>query len=162
MSVPTSLADVRRKSDVEAFPTYAFLANETALVLFAAGFYGTQDAIHVVDAGLDATCVDIRPEKLAVMRDLYPEGWEFIEGDAFAYAEMTTRKWDVVTVDCPSGAFVRAAKEVGLWCKLANEYVILGSGSNTPLKPPAGWTVWDSRKRSEFSGGTFWTVLMRL
>lgn len=155
-----TLDKIRAHSDPRVFPHHLLGGKETALVLFAAGFHGAQDAIWVHDAGLTATCVDQDAAKLGEMILAYPEGWEFVCGDAFEYANLTQRKWDVVTIDCPTNLFGRCADAIDLWCSLAWEAVVLGTG-DYDVAPPDGWRVADTIGRSSYRGGVYWTVLVR-
>lgn len=158
---PVSLEQVRDDAAGESFPRSVLERCESALVLFAAGFHGSQDAFWVAAAGLSATCVDQRPGNLGEMAAVYPDSWEFVRADAFEFAESTDETWDLVSVDCPTGAFDRCADLVGLWCSLARVAVVLGTGFATSVSPPEGWQVTDVRQRSVFAGGVFWTVLER-
>lgn len=156
--VSVTLAEIRRSAD-GTYPKGLLDACDTALVLFAAGFYGRQDGIFIADAGITATCVDIRPQRLRDMAAVYPGSWEFFVDDAYEFAALTERRWDLVSIDCPSGAFVRCAELVGLWCSLARVAVVLGTGKGTVVEPPEGWRVTDVIQRSQFSGGVYWSVL---
>ena len=153
-----SLANIRDSAD-NTYPVSVLEGCETALLLFSAGFFGSQEAIFVADAGLTATCVDIRPKRLHEMAAVYPSGWEFLVDDAFDFAETTERQWDVVSVDCPSGAFQRCADMVYVWCGLALRAVVLGTGPSSSVTAPAGWRITSVQKRSDYRGGTYWTVL---
>lgn len=155
-----TLDDVRAQSD-RAFPARVLRGQETALVLFAAAFNGRQDAIHVADAGLVATCVDNDGRALDRMYGIYPPAWSFVEADVFEYAESTGSMWDVVTVDCPTGAFERCAELLGLWCDLARHAVVLGTGDKTTFQAPDGWALQEIVRRSDFAGGVYWAVFQR-
>lgn len=150
-----------REGNENVYPVSVLERCETALLLFAGGFHGAQDGIFVADAGLAATCVDIRPGNLAEMADVYPDSWEFIVADAYEFALKTTRTWDVVSVDCPSDQFALCASLTGLWCDLARRVVVLGTGVVSRVTPPAEWRISMVRRRSVFAGGVFWTVLER-
>ncbi len=153
----TTLEALRQEGDRAAFPHRYLQGLNTALVLFAAAFKGKQDACWIAEAGLTATCVDIDHVTLAEMKPLYPDGWEFFIGDAYAFNP--GRVWDVVTVDCPSGQFDRAAEAVAKWTALASHVVMLGTGNETNVDPPDGWAVTDTVYRSSYAGGVYWTVL---
>lgn len=152
-----TLDAVRSEHEGQVFPRHLLDRCQDALVLFAAGFDGRQDAYWVNEAGVDATCVDIRT--LDRMRQLYPATWEFVQGEAFAFARATERQWDLVTVDCPSGMFALCAEHVALFCHLARVAVVLGNGLGVKVTPPAGWKVTEKRRRSNFRGGVYWLVL---
>lgn len=157
-----TLEHLRSVMDASKYPCEVLGGCEDALVLFAAGFYGAQDAIHIANAGLTATCVDIDPEKLAAMSDAYPEGWEYVTADVFEFATsaLADRQWDVVSLDCPSQLFARCEELLPLWCLLARKAVVLGSGSgHLGVKAPLGWRWRESVWRSNYLDGVYWTVL---
>jgi hypothetical protein len=145
----------------KSYPMGVLRHQRSALVLFAAAWYGRQDACFVARAGLTATCVDIRSQNFGAMRNLYPAGWEFVRADAYQFVQETTGRWDVVSVDCPSGHFQKCADIASVFCGLANHAVILGTGVDTTLDVPAGWTLMTRNRRSLMYGGVFWTVLTR-
>lgn len=143
------------------YPTDVLDGCESALVLFAAGFHGRQDAVFMADAGLAATCVDTDAVKLGEMVLAYPEGWEYVVGDAYAYAENTLRFWDVVSVDPFSNQFQECADQLELWCSLAMHAVVLGMGAYTTYEVPAGWRGRKTMQRSRNFGGVWWAVFTR-
>jgi hypothetical protein len=136
---------------------------ETALCLFSAMWYGMQDVYWIAKAGLVGMCVDLDGEKLNAMREVYPEGWEFVEGDVFEFAEDTDRTWDVVTLDPWTGQFERCADLLPLWCSLAESRVVLGHGNYRLPDPvaPEGWQLVLKLKRSDYKGGIYWMVYER-
>lgn len=156
-----TLEQVRGNAAPDIYPRHVLEPCLDALVLFAAGFHGSQDAIWCAEAGLQATCVDLNHERLGEMVLAYPEGWEYVHADAYAYIARTLRTWDVVTVDCSTGAFDRCAALASTFCGLANRTVVLGSRAAPELDLPDGWRVTDTMKRTDYRGGTFWTVIGR-
>jgi hypothetical protein len=159
MTAPATLEELRDEQAGRAFPRALLRRCNTALVLFAAGFYGRQDAFWVADAGLRATCVDNDQAFLGRMQKVYPNTWEFTQADAFFYATYTDRRWDLVTVDCPSNLFDRCASEMETWCRIADTAVVLGTGKDTVVETPPGWRFVGRRHRSDFVGGVYWTIL---
>jgi hypothetical protein len=143
------------------YPRHVLEGAETALCVFAAAFLGRQDAHWLNEAGLQVDCIDIDLPRLERMKALYPESWRYLCVDAFDFAKNTGGMWDVVSVDCPTGAFQRCADMIGTWCDLARQAVILGTGHDTALTPPPGWKLTDFRRRSDFKGGVYWAVLER-
>ena len=154
----------RMRAEGEAgFPRHALRGSRTALCLFAAAFGGKQDAAWLEEAGLRTTCVDTDEARLREMRDVYPDAWEFVHGDALEvisrYAEEGMR-FDVVTADPFTGTTMEATAEaIRELCAVARELVIVGVDRWTTIDAPAGWQIVDTRKRSTFKGGTFWVVL---
>jgi hypothetical protein len=139
---------------------------ETALCLFCAEWLGMQDAYWVAKAGLFGTCVDLQGEKLQQMRDVYPDDWEFVEADVYAYAQVAVREemsWDVVTLDPWTGQFQQCADLMETWTTLARKVVVLGHGNYrlTPPDAPEGWTLAHTIKRSDYKGGINWLVLTK-
>lgn len=154
----TTLADVRAEGVRELFPTEKLVGMESALVLFAAAFLGRQDAVWVEEAGLVGTCVDNDQGALDRMQDLYPADWDFVTADAYQFARVTGGRWDVVTIDCPTGQFEKVAEWLGVWCSIANAVVILGSQKDAPQQPD-GWKLADLIRRSDYiPGGVWWSV----
>lgn len=150
---------IRARAD-ESFPVEVLDGCESALLMFAGGFHGANDGVHVADAGIaDVTCVDVRAEGLNVMADLYPDTWEFVVAEAFEYAAAARRRWDLVVVDCPTGLFDRCARMTDVWASLARRSVVLGCGARTIVDVPDGWTVSGCVRRSDFRGGVYWTVM---
>jgi len=154
----TTLETVRQEAG--RFPRRALTGCRDALVLFAAGFHGSNDAIWIAEAGLHAVCVDLDSRKLGEMGGIYPAGWEFVTADAIAYATLTERRFDVVTVDWSTDWFHRADELLPLLCGLARHAVIVGTDKRR-VQAPDGWTVAQRLRRSGFNGGVYWTVLRR-
>lgn len=157
---PASFNEIGDPDD-RSFPVGVLRDCRDALVLFAQAWYGMQDGYYVAKAGLRGTCVDLRDHNYAAMRELYPEGWEFVQADVYEFVEDTERTWDVVTVDCPSGHFQRCADLLPELCSLAIRAVVLGSGAETRVTVPGGWVQTSRNLRSTMYGGVYWTVLER-
>lgn len=158
-TAPASLEELR--GDDQNFPHEVLVGCETALVLFAAGFHGRQDAVWIADAGLRATCVDVDGVRLEEMRVIYPDGWQFVTSDAYVFAAMTDRQWDVVTADPYTNQFDRCADSIAALCRVARRAVVIGVGPSTVVTPPQGWKITGSKRRSDYGGGVFWLTLER-
>jgi len=96
----------------------------------------------------------------------YPKGWKWLTADVFDSAPLwiyNGRKYDVVSLDPFSNLFRKCAYMAHMWCQLSNRVVIMGSSLATHglVIPPRGWTKHDPLKRSDFNGGTYWTILER-
>ena len=133
---PGSRSNVRTRTchlGLARFPRHVLDGCETALVLFAAGFHARQDATWVADAGLQATRVDTDAKRLGEMVLAYPEGWEYVHGDVFGYAEMRGAPGPSCrsTRQRPCSDAAPASRPV--WCELANQAVLLGSGDSPEL-----------------------------
>jgi hypothetical protein len=160
--IPLTFEQLRDPGTSNLFPRHLLRHGDTALVLFAAGFHGRQDAFWIAEAGMTATCVDLDKIRLHDMAAVYPPAWEFVVGDAFAFVEECAaepHRWDVVTVDCWSNQFDACAAAAELWCSVARSAVVLGTGRGTVVVPPDGWEISEVRHRSTYDGGVFWTVL---
>ncbi len=155
----TTLEQIRDPADGAVYPRYLLRRGGSALVLFAGAFNGRQDACWVEAAGMTATCVDVRP--MDVMASMYPAGWEFLQADAYEFAQNAERRWDVVSVDCPTGQFDRCADLLPLWCGLARRAVVLGCRDDFAAPVPAGWLLTARTHRSAYRGGTAWAVVER-
>ncbi len=157
---PLTYESIRSEGDGAVFPRDVLYGMEDALVFFAAGFYGRQDAFWIAEAGMRATCIDIRCENLNAMKDVYPSDWEFICRDVWQ-ARYEYPMVDVVTVDCGSQDFERVAAYADRFCALARHFAILGTGENSMLVAPPGFELNRLIKRSDYAGGTYWAVLER-
>ncbi len=159
---PAALQDVRSPADGESYPRDILADCRTALILFAAGFYGRQDGYWIAAAGIAADCVDVDADRLEVMRRIYPDDWTFMTGDVYGFMpHLADGEWDLVSVDCPTGHFDRCAEMIAEFCAKSRRYVVLGTGARTALEAPAGWTLLERRYRSDFKGGVEWAVLER-
>lgn len=155
-----TLDSIRGQAVKNLYPRQVLRRNETALILFAAAFYGRQDAIWAAKAGMHGTCVDLDKAKMATMQAVYPQAWEFEVEDVFDFILRTDRQWDVVSVDWPTPYFERVDEFLPLFCLLARRAVVFGTGADTSFVVPEGWTVTDEVRRSEFlAGGVWWTVV---
>lgn len=85
-ALPSTFDEISDPSYGKLFPRWLLRGCDSALMLFAAGFYGRNDCYWVAQAELMAECVDMDTEKLRAMAMLYPPTWGFFHGDAFAYA----------------------------------------------------------------------------
>ena len=132
----------------------------SGLCLFAARFYGVNDAIHMARAGMSLTLVDIS-ERVLEMAEMY--GCDATLGDAWDFAESareTGATWDAVSVDCYTGdANTRALRDLALWCSLARDVVTGTHVSGQPYTLPEGWN--DELFVRKARGGVNWLVLTR-
>lgn len=149
--------DIRSEADGAVYPRHLLAGCHDALVLFAAGFLGRQDAFWIAQADVHGTCVDVRPELVARMERLYPFNWEFVVADVYGFDP--GRKFDLASIDCPSGHFARCAELLPTWCSFARRYVVLGTGPHVAIRPPDGWRLLERRHRSDYAGGVEWAVL---
>jgi hypothetical protein len=166
---PQTFEDIEHLYCGSVYPNASRLKREgceTALCLFSAEWLGRQDVYWLAKAGIDVTCIDLNGEKLERMEQMYPEGFKYIQGDAYDFAEMALeqrQEWDVVTLDPWTGQFDQCAKLIDTWTKLARKVVILGHGNYRLSAPeaPEGWKHTLTIKRSDFKGGINWLVYER-
>jgi hypothetical protein len=147
--------------DAKAFPREKLEGCETGLVLFAGAFLGTNDAIHFASAGIPTVCVDTDRDALERMRDLYPEMFEFVQADAWQYAEAARDlglTWDAVSVDTWTGdASARSMESLELWTAIAERLVVATIANTDTWITPEGWSAW-TQTRSERAA---WLILER-
>jgi hypothetical protein len=131
--------------NAQLYPSFLLPTEGTALSLFAAGFWGWNDGIHLIRAGLTIDFVDTDKDKLFEMAALMPEGHTFHVEDAFEFAEraaMEGRDWDVVTVDPFMGDMAeRVWDSLYLWLTIARQMVTVTVKTDTKLNAPDGWTT---------------------
>lgn len=160
---PRSLDDVRDPDGDDSYPVELLVPAATGLVLFAARWYGRQDAYYFARYGVRTTCVDLDGDRLDGMFDVYPGDWTFVRDDVFQFGAeaMGRERWDVVSLDPFTQDFDRCASLVDVWCGLARLAVVIGCGGQTRIDPPRGWKVVTRDKRSNFDGGIYWVGLQR-
>lgn len=143
------------------YPSDLLEGCSAGLALFSAAFLGHNDAVHFAEAGMRGTCVDINGERLAEMRDLYPADWDFIEDDAWKFAERMRSgqfTWDAVSADTFTGsAMRRSLKSLPLWCSLARKVVTVTITAGALYLVPDGWRAWHYERAT----GVSWVVLER-
>ena len=169
---PKVLSDIENLYCGSVYPGPQFFEGcETALCLFSAEWLGMQDAYWIAKHGMTGTCVDLQADQLAQMRELYPEGWEFVEGDVYDVTLAWLphgrpgygRQWDAVTLDPWTGQFQKCSELLDRWTTLARKTVVLGHGNYRLTRPeaPEGWTMTQAILRSDFKGGVYWLVFQR-
>jgi hypothetical protein len=139
---PTTFDALNREA--QPYPSFLLPTEGTALSLFAAGFWGWNDGIHLIRAGLTVDFVDTDKDKLFEMATLMPEGHAFHVDDAWDFTEraaMEGREWDVVSVDPFMGDMAERVWETFyLWLTVARQMVTLTVKADTTLRSPDGWT----------------------
>ena len=151
-----ALSEVSRNA--REYPVHLLREGGTALCLFAARFYGVNDAVHMARNSMHLTLVDIS-ERVLEMGEMY--GCEAHQEDAWTFAEdAVDTTWDAVSVDCYTGdANRRALDDLELWCSLANDVVTITHVNGMSYTVPDGWT--DGLFERNPRGGVNWLVLTR-
>lgn len=128
-------------AEARVYPAHLLREGGTGLCLFAARFYGVNDAIHMARARMDLTLVDTS-ERLHEMGKIYGyvEHWV---GDAWEFAERSQRQWDAVSCDTFTGdPMTRSLASLELWCSLARDVVTVTHTPHAPYVVPDGWKGW--------------------
>ena len=154
-----SLEEVLREAC--PYPSHLLPRGGTGLCLFAAGFLGQNDAIHMWQAEMDVLCVDVDEPRLKEMHDLYPDGWSWCFGDAWDFVDRfgdDMGPWDVVSVDNFTGEIEpRVLASLPAWCSLASSVVTVTLGRGSEYEVPVGWNA-TTMRRSPLAS---WLVLTR-
>jgi hypothetical protein len=107
--------------------------------LFGAGFYGANDAIHMLYEGmLDVTVVDSDKEKMHEMAGIYPGAWYWHIADLTTWLPNMVQhkyqsKWDVISVDAPMGMFPWVLSNFDTIALLANKYLVITMSTQLSL-----------------------------
>lgn len=146
------------------YPADLLVGCATGLCLFAAAFLGHNDAIHFARRDVPAICVDVDGDRLETMRALYPGSWEFVEADAWKYAEAAADlelSWDAVSADTFTGHKweTQTIAAVPIWAAIANRLVTFTATSRmrSSLRAPAGWELGFYERATD----VYWGVLTR-
>lgn len=142
------------------YPSGLLREGGKALCLFAARFYGVNDAIHMARKSMVLTLVDTS-DRVLEMAEMYE--CAKVQTDAWRFAEWSRgqrESWDAVSVDCYTGdANKRALGDLELWCALARDVVTVTHVNGQKYRVPDGWT--DSLFPRKPRSGISWLVLER-
>lgn len=146
--------------DAKAYPAHLLVERGEGLCLFAARFFGINDAVHMARLEMEIMLVDTSP-RVHEMGAMY--GCWAMMRDAWEYAEECrddARIWDNVSVDNYTGdAGTRSLASLELWCSLARKSVTVTYVKGQEYTLPEGWRGWlfprNPRK------GVYWLVLER-
>ncbi len=143
------------------YPAYLLREQGDGLCLFAARFYGVNDAIHMARAEMNLTLVDLSARVLE-MGGMY--GCAAYVADAWEFAETMRAEgavWDNVSVDTYTGDLMRRSLEsLDLWCSLARESVTVTHTTGEEFVVPDGWADVGLFERNP-RNGVSWLVLTR-
>jgi hypothetical protein len=147
--------------DARAYPAHLLRQGGEGLCLFAARFFGINDAVHMARAGMSLTLVDTAP-RVFEMADMY--GCAAQQMDAWDFGEIARTAgdmWDAVSVDTYTGdATTRSLSTLELWCSLARDVVTCTHVRGQEYTVPDGWRDEGFFMRNP-RGGVHWLVLTR-
>ena len=136
------LGELSREARV--YPAHLLREGGTGLCLFAARFYGVNDAIHMARASMVITLNDTS-DRVEEMAEIYDAECFYIE-DAWEMAEVWSShgvQWDAVSCDTFTGdPMTRSLASLELWCSLARDVVTVTHTPHAPYVVPDGWKGW--------------------
>ena len=157
MKIPESLDDVRGMA-TRPFPKDEIHRGDSVLCLACAGFYGSHDVIHVLDAGARSIVgVDLDADKIEVMRRIYPKDrCAFVVGDMFStfYGK---NSFDVVIAE-PSLHLCQMAWESDLFLQAARVFICCVWGQVANEIRDTGPSRVSLLKVNDYAGGLYWAV----
>jgi hypothetical protein len=149
----------RISREAREYPAYLLRQGGTGLCLFAARFYGINDAVHMARAEMTLTLVDVSP-RVVEMAAMYECAYYVGDAWEFAEARRDVTPWDAVSVDTYTGdATTRSLSDLQLWCDLARDVVTCTHVVGQPYTVPEGWTA--QRFPRNEKHGINWLVLTR-
>lgn len=146
------------------YPKHLLERCESGLLLFCSGRMGAADGHWFREAGLTAViCVDWDAKTLVPFACSYPSEWRYVEADAFEWARLQTRRWDIVSADVPSQWADRLQETLPLWCSLAERFVTVTLMGDCDMPAaPGGWQTIGVVRRTTWNGRDYlWLVLER-
>lgn len=129
-------------AEARPYPSHLLREGGTGLCLFAARFWGVNDAILMARQSMDITLVDTS-ERVLEMAEMY--ACDSTLGDAWDFAESAIggEQWDAVSADTFTGdPMTRSLASLDLWCSLARDVVTVTHTPGAPYEVPDGWTGW--------------------
>ena len=144
-------------AEARDYPVHHLRQGGTGLCLFAARFWGVNDAIHMARNEMTVTLVDTS-ERVIEMGEIY-DAIEVHHGDAWDYAEASRSeglRWDAVSCDTYTGdPERRSLASLELWCALARDVVTVTVTTGAQYTVPDGWRQ-ETHERSLLAN---WLVL---
>jgi hypothetical protein len=132
-------------AEARPYPSHLLREGGTGLCLFAARFYGVNDAILMARQSMHITLVDNAPRVLE-MADIYGDQTWTHQCDAWEFAEKSLAnglEWDAVSCDTFTGdPMTRSLNSLELWCSLASDVVTVTHTPHAPYVVPDGWKGW--------------------
>lgn len=129
--------------NAQPYPGHLLPEGGSGLALFAAGFRGWNDVVHMVRKSMCVECVDKDADRLWEMAQIYDEPMAFHVDDAWEFATKAAaegRQWDAVSVDPYMGdAAERVWETRHLWPMLATDLVTFTVSSDRKPFEIDGW-----------------------
>ena len=130
------------RAEARVYPAHLLREGGTGLCLFAARFWGVNDAIHMARQQMDIQLVDTSPRVLE-MADIYANNCSGLVTDAWDFAEDARDAgilYDAVSCDTFTGdPMTRSLASLELWCSLARDVVTVTHTPGAPYDVPDGW-----------------------
>ena len=143
-------------AEARVYPVHLLRDGGEGLCLFAARFWGVNDAIHMKRNNMAVTLVDTS-ERVLEMGEIY-ECRAYVQ-DAWEFAEAESRQWDAVCCDTFTGdPMTRSLNSLELWCSLARDVVTVTHTPHAPYVVPDGWNGWLFPRNDRVN----WLVLERV
>jgi hypothetical protein len=128
-------------AEARVYPAHLLREGGTGLCLFAARFWGVNDAIHMARQTMTLTLVDTSP-RVIEMAEMYGDVG-YYQLDAWEMAQDSRERelnWDAVSCDTFTGdPMTRSLASLELWCSLARDVVTLTHTPGAPYDVPDGW-----------------------
>jgi hypothetical protein len=130
-------------AEARVYPAHLLREGGRGLCLFAARFWGVNDAIHMKRQNMEMSLVDTSP-RVIEMAELYEcsgaldDAWEFAE-----FMRSEGAEWDAVSCDTFTGdPMTRSLASLELWTSLARDVVTVTHTPHAPYTVPDGWKGW--------------------
>lgn len=131
-------------AEARVYPAHLLREGGDGLCLFAARFWGVNDAIHMRRNNMRVTLVDTS-ERVKEMAEIYGDATDAWVADAWQIAEDWrdggVAQWDAVSADSFTGdPMTRSLASLDLWCSLARDVVTVTHTPHAPYVVPDGWS----------------------
>lgn len=130
-------------AEARVYPAHLLREGGEGLCLFAARFWGVNDAIHMRRNNMQLDLVDTS-KRVLEMAEIYGNGTQAVVGDAWegaALARSNGSQWDAVSCDTFTGdPMTRSLNSLELWCSLARDVVTVTHTPGAPYEVPDGWS----------------------
>ncbi|MCM8612187.1 hypothetical protein [Accumulibacter sp.] len=174
------LTEIRKQANPSTFPMEILSASDRVLSLFAGGFGGRNDLIHLVDAGVRSiACNDLKPDNVVDLQYRYGDLIaEYHAGDAFALVDAyraAGRSFTTIVADPFTGLMPRVWSDVHRFLAVAERFAVIGASGDcfreigTSAETLSDWLTnrqlggWQAMRlvlrNAGLAGGVYWVVL---